>query len=535
MVKISETDVLVIGTGAAGLRASIEAKSRGLRVLTVSKSPAGMNNATAVSGGGFRASIGGLTPEEHFRDTLEVGKWLNDPNLVRILSNEGGERVSELKGFGVDVRISFGGAHVGEPFHASGYGITKPMVDYARKIGVELHESVITTKILKEEDKVIGAVGYDVRSDEPAVFAAESIILATGGAGALYKRTDCPLRTVGDGYSLAYHAGAKLRDMEFVQFFPLALAEAGSPPHLLGGALTEESRIINRLGEDIVEKHNVSLRPLVLKSRDLLSRAIMMEILEGRGVDGAVLVDARDFFRKGSSEGWFSSGSYEFIREKLKGGEKPLRVAPISHFCMGGIIIDGYGRTGVTGLFAAGEAVGGLHGANRHGGNALTEAIVFGARAGEAAAEFAGSKISSKIESEAQPELERYRTIRHGGSAGAINPRSILNKLRDLMWTNAGIIRDEKGLSEALDEIIRLRGLLPMLRASSNSSMLEALEAPMALDAAEMIVRAALMRTESRGAHYRRDYPEEDDLSWRASVNLSLGENRKMLLEKAPT
>ncbi|MBS7619794.1 FAD-binding protein [Candidatus Bathyarchaeota archaeon] len=532
MVKLFDTGVLVVGAGAAGLRASIEARSRGVQVSIVSKTPAGMNNATAVSGGGFRATLGGLTPEEHFRDTLTVGKGINDSNLVRIFSKEGGERVSELRRFGVEIRISFGGAHVGEPFHASGYRITKPMVDYARKIGVKFHENVIITKILKEEGEVIGAVGYDIRNDEPTIFSAKAVILATGGAGALYKRTDCPFRTVGDGYSLAYSAGAKLRDMEFVQFFPLALAEADAPPHLLGGALTEESRIINRLGEDIAEKHRVNLRPLVLKSRDLLSRAIMIEILEGRGVDNAVLIDARDYFKKGSKEGWFSSRSYEFFKERLKGGEKPLRVAPISHFCMGGIIIDGYGHTGVAGLFAAGEVVGGLHGANRHGGNALTEAIVFGARAGEAAAEFAESRIHPKIESEAQPELERYKTIRDGGSAGAINPRTILNQLRDLMWTNAGIVRDEKSLSEALDTIIRLRGLLPMLRASQNSSMLEALETPMALDAAEMIVRAAFMRTESRGAHYRRDYPKEDP-SWRASVNLSLGAKGDIILEKA--
>lgn len=200
---------------------------------------------------------------------------------------------------------------------------------------------------------------------------------------------------------------------------------------------------------------------------------------------------------------------------------------------MGGIIIDEYGHTGVTGLFAAGEVVGGLHGANRHGGNALTEAIVFGARAGRAAAEFAEKEARSKIELKAQPELERYKTIRQDGADRAITPRTILNQLRDLMWTKAGIVRDEKSLLEALDLIIRLRGFLPMLRASSSRSMFEALETPMALDAAEMIVRAALTRTESRGAHYRRDYPGEDDLC-RASVNLSLGSNKDMVLEKAP-
>ncbi|MGQ9679348.1 MAG: FAD-binding protein [Candidatus Bathyarchaeia archaeon] len=534
MVNLFVTDVLVIGTGAAGLRASIEAKSMGAQVLALSKAPAGMNNATAVSGGGFRAALGGLTPEEHFRDTLIVGKGVNDRNLVEVFSKEGGERVSELRGFGVETRIGLGGGHVGKPFHTPGYSITKPLVDYARGMGVEFHENVIITQILEEGGEAVGAVGYDIRIDEPLIYSAKAIILATGGAGALYKRTDCPLRAIGDGYSLAYRVGAKLRDMEFVQFFPLALAEQGSPPHLLGGALTEEGRIINRLGEEITEKHRVSLRPLVLKSRDLLSRAIMIEILEGRGVDGSVLIDAREFFRRGSKEGWFSSGSYEFFRDRLKAGERPLKVAPISHFCMGGIIIDEYGRTNITGLFAAGEVTGGLHGANRHGGNALTEAIVFGARAGRAAAEFAEDRSHIRIEPKAQPELERYKTIRQADTDGGISPRVIFNQLRELMWAKAGIVRDGKTLLEALDAITQLRGFLPMFRASSSRSMLEALETPMALDAAEMIVRAALMRMESRGAHFRRDCPEEDDPLWYASIYLRLGSTGDMILEKAP-
>ena len=188
--------------------------------------------------------------------------------------------------------------------------MTKPMVEYAKSKGIEFIDNVMVTKLLKRGDRVIGAIGYDVKQEEPIVFSSKAVILATGGAGAIYKRTDCPVRTTGDGYSLGLHAGARLRDMEFVQFFPLALAEPGQPPYLIGGPLTEEGRIINSLGEDIPKKYNLKNRPLVLKSRDLLSRAVMTEITQGGGVDGAVLIDAREVFKK-RSDGQIANAGFQ--------------------------------------------------------------------------------------------------------------------------------------------------------------------------------------------------------------------------------
>ncbi|MFQ6053303.1 MAG: FAD-binding protein [Candidatus Bathyarchaeia archaeon] len=533
MVFNMEADVLVLGTGGAGLRAAIEAEARGASVVVVSKAPAGMNNATVVAGGGFRAAVEGLTPEEHFKDTITVGKGINDRRLVEVLAYEGGMRVMELRRFGVEMRIRRGGVSVGDIPTLMGLGLTKPLVDYARSRGVRFLENVIVTRLVTDGGAVAGAVGYDVYHDQPVVVSAKATVLATGGAAALYERSDCPLRTTGDGYSLAYEAGARLRDMEFVQFFPLALAEPGAPPFLVGGPVSEEGRIINSLGEEIPEKHGITARPLVLKSRDLLSRTIMIEVLEGRGVDGAVLLDAREVLRRRGEEGLFTTGRYAFFLDRLKATERPLRVAPICHFCMGGVVIDEHGDTGVPGLFAAGEVVGGVHGANRHGGNALTEITVFGARAGAAAAEYAKGLSRVSIESAAAPELEGYEAIR-GREPGTGNPGALMRRLRETMWLKAGVVRDEAGLKEALAEIAELKGLLPALYASSGRMMLEALEAPMALETAELICRAALERTESRGAHYRVDHPEEDDGRWLRTVVISRGVDGDVELAAEP-
>jgi succinate dehydrogenase/fumarate reductase flavoprotein subunit len=533
MVKNFESDVLVVGTGGAGLRAAIEAYELGTSVVVVSKAPVGMNNATVVSGGGFRAAIEGLTPEEHMEDTIRVGNGLNDRRLVEVFAREGGERVLELRRFGVEIRIHRGGISVGEIPGLMGQGMTKPMVDYLRGKDVGIVENVVLTRLLVSEGAVVGAVGYDAHNDHPVVFSAGAVVLATGGAGALYRRTDCPLRTTGDGYSLAYHAGAALRDMEFVQFFPVALAEPGHPPFLMGGVITEEGRIVNRLGEDIPEKHGVKERPLVLKSRGPLSVAIMREVLAGNGVNGAVLLDATGVFKKYGGEEGLLTGQQAYLRDRLMAAERPLRIAPICHFCMGGVVADVDGYMGVQGLFAAGEVVGGVHGANRHGGNALTDITVFGARAGASAAEYAKKSPRGFSESLAKPELDHYHAIRTGKAGEAPSPTGVMSALREFMWEKAGIVRTGDALKGALAGIAELRGEATKLSASSGREMLFALEVPMALDAAEMIARAALERTESRGAHFREDHPEEDD-GWLKTVVLRKAPDRTMSLSTRP-
>jgi len=521
MVHAVVTDILILGSGGAGLRAAIEVKSQGLKAVLVSKAPAGMNNCTVVAGGGFRAALGGLTPEEHAKETVEIGKGLNDKRLVEIFTTEGPKRVLELRNYGVEVRVHSAGASVGSIPTLMGLGMTKPMVEYAKSKGVEFIDNVVVTRLLKKGDRVVGAVGYDVKRGGFITFSAKAIVLATGGAGAIYKRTDCPVRTTGDGYSLGLQAGARLRDMEFVQFFPLALAEPGQPPYLMGGPITEEGRIINSLGEDIPQKYGLKTRPFVLKSRDLLSRAVMTEITQGGGVDGAVLIDAREVFKRRSDEQIAKDGSIKLLVEKLRAAEKPFRVAPVCHFCMGGLVIDEHGYTGVPGLYAAGEVVGGIHGANRHGGNALTDILVFGARAGAAASVYANSAKKEGVAKLAESELNRYKSIM--SREQGYSPHDIMDRLRELMWMKVGIIRNSASLAEAFEEVFDLKMMTKRMAAVSGRDILVALEAPMALETAEMIIMSAMERKESRGAHYRTDYPQEDP-KWLKPVYISLSE-----------
>ena len=518
MVIHVQTDLLIIGTGGAGLRAAIEAEAMGTKVILVSKAPAGYNNTTIVAGSGYLAAVGGMTVDEHRERTFTAGKMVNDPGLVETLVREGGERVLELSKFGCVVNERFGGIHVGAPGTVLGQGITLPQVKYLKDKGVEFVENVIVTKFIKEDGRVVGAVGYSSKDMDVVLFQFKAVLLATGGAGALFKRTDCPLKTTGDGYSLAFHAGARLRDMEYCQFFPLALAEPDSPPLLVDGPVVWEGKILNILGEDIPAKHNVTARPYIAKSRDTLSRAMMMEIHEGSGVEGAVLLDAMDVVKNADPDQFHGMASLDYYKEKLRAHERPFRIAPISHFTMGGVVANSDGETGVEGLFVAGEVMGGIHGANRHGGNALTDVTVFGRRAALKALEYCADRELVDIEEMATDEVEliEKRSKRETG----FTPAVVMGRLRENMWENAGILRDADMLVAAYEKLSELRDSSRLIVAQHGKQLLAALELEMALDASEFIIRAAMERKESRGAHYRLDFPEERE-EWKKTIILS--------------
>lgn len=518
MVIHYQSDLLIIGTGGAGLRAAIEAESMGADILVVSKAPAGYNNTTIVAGSGYLAAVGGMTVDEHRERTFKAGKMVNDPELVETLVQEGGERVLELSKYGCVVNERFGGINVGDPDTVLGQGITLPQVKYLRDKGVKFLENVIITKFIKEDGRVVGAVGYSAKETDVVVLKFKAVLLASGGAGALFERTDCPLKTTGDGYSLAFHAGARLRDMEYCQFFPLALAEPDQPPLLVDGPVVWNGKILNVLGEDIPAKHNVTERPYIAKSRDTLSRAMMREIHEGSGVEGAVLLDARDVIAEGKPEDFYGMASLEFYKEKLRAHERPFRIAPISHFTMGGVVSNRDGETGVDGLFVAGEVMGGIHGANRHGGNALTDVTVFGMRAARKALEYCSSVEFVDIEEKATAEAERIMGL--SSRETGFTPISLMGHLRENMWENAGVIRDADMLVEAYERLSEIRDSARLILANHGKQLFDALEVGMALDTAEFIIRAAMERRESRGAHYRLDYPEERE-DWKKTVILS--------------
>ena len=518
MVIHVKSDVLIIGTGGAGLRAAVEAHEKGANVVLVSKAPAGYNNCTIVAGSGYLAAVGGMSVDEHRDRTLGTGKGLNDPALVEVLVNEGGDKVLELERFGCVVNVRHGGISVGGPDSILGQGITLPMVQYLRGLGIEFIENVIITKLLKKEGAVVGAVGYSSREEQPVIYQTKAVLLASGGAGGLFKRTDCPLRTTGDGYSLAMEAGAKLRDMEFCQFFPLALAEPGAPSLLVDGKVVWEGKIINATGEDIPAKHNVTERPYIAKSRDLLSRAMMREVHDGLGIDGAVMLDARDVVKNGKPGDRYGMGDYDYYVKKLLAHERLIRIAPLSHFTMGGVVANPDGETGVPGLLVAGEVMGGVHGANRHGGNALTDVTVFGVRAAQKAVEYSQSVEHESVEDLAEPELEYYERL--ASREVGFTPPTLMDLVRENMWENVGVIRDSFMLVEAYQKLSEIRDSTRSILAKPGKQLLNALELIMALDVCEFIIRAAMERRESRGAHFRLDHPEEDP-AWRKTIILS--------------
>jgi len=522
-IQTVNTAVLVIGGGGAGLRAAIEAKKYGLDVLLVSKSRVGYGNNTAIAGGGWAvAGIGNEpddSPEVHFKDTIKSGQFINDQKLVRIMTQGAAQQVSDLTEFGVKFKKRDSGllrgpgqGHTyrrGVSGDRIGTYLTEPMRDYATSIGIQFKEGVLITKLLKTGDTVVGAFGIG-KEGQVFVFKAKSTILATGGAGEVYLRTDNAAGSTGDGYALAYECGTSLQDMEFVQFFPTTVGKHGKKVWGFPNFLREGAVLRNSLGEDILKKHGTD--DLASMTRDKLSRAVMTEIIEGRGVGESVVVD-------------YAQVPAEKFKElrRDKGGSgysEETQVAPSAHFFMGGVKINENCETGIDGLYAAGEICSGVQGANRLGGNALTEVFVFGAIAGgKAAARALEMEAISANESEISAEVKSLRELasRQGGE--------ILSKLRqslkETMWYKAGIIRNKDGLEEAIKEIGLIQDRLNMVSVASYSQLIKAIELSNMLTVSEAICRGALKRTESRGAHYRTDYPEENNEQWLKNIDIS--------------
>jgi len=493
-------DVLIIGSGAAGLRAAIEAESLGAHTLVVSKSPAGMKTASAVTNGSFRAAVGGATKEEHLKATLEAGKGLCDPDLVKILVEEGPDRIAELERFGMAIQIRRGSATCGDDPQARGLGFVKPLITYAKEKGVEFLENCTVSRLLQDRNRVVGAVGY---ADGLITLSAKVTILATGGCGALYSRTDCPLTLLGDGYALAHEAGATLRDMEFTQFTPVGLAEEGQPLVVIYGDLVDKGIVLNSEGEDIVKKYNITTRPLTTMARDQFSAAMMREVTEGRGVDGAVLLDATKVVKEIGLESLIPVDAQRKALERAGVAERPIKIAPVSHFTMGGVTITTDCATNLPGLYAVGEVTGGLHGANRIGGNAMTEIIVFGARAGASAAAQTKKTTRYAAPKQSEEEIEAYsKTMKDEGGTTS------LNELRKTMWDQVGIVRSGAGLQDALTRIRKHQ----RITATDPSTLRTVIETRFAAKVAELVAGSALRREESRGTHYRTDYPNQSDI-----------------------
>ncbi|MEN4018092.1 MAG: fumarate reductase (CoM/CoB) subunit TfrA [Methanobacterium sp.] len=533
--EIYKTDVLVIGSGGAGCRAAIEASKHNLSVLIVSKGLSFKSGCTTLAEGGYNAAFGAVdcadSPESHFEDTLKGGAYLNDPKLVKILVEEAPQRLIELESYGALFDRQESGEINQRPFGGqtfrrtcfqgdrTGHEMMMALKEEVIKREIETLDEVMITSLIMDEsgESVIGATGISLPDSKFIVFKAKSVVMACGGAGWLYPVTSNTLQKTGDGYSLAYDAGADLLDMEQVQFHPTGMV---FPQSRKGVLVTEAVRgeggkLINASGERFMKNYDPRGE---LATRDIVSRAIYNEIREGRGtLVGGVYLDV-------------SHLDDEVIEEKLETmllqfqdvgvdiRKEPMEVAPTAHHFMGGVRINEHGETTVRNLFAAGEVTGGVHGANRLGGNALADTQVFGKRAGESAAKNALKVELSSNDAFVEAEKERISSLFKGGD---VYPFEIKKELEELMWKNVAIIRNEEGLRYALNRINELKGMLKDMKVpdvvSYNNDLLDALEVIKMLDVAELVTKSALFRRESRGAHYREDFPETDD-NWKRSI-----------------
>ncbi|MGZ7107937.1 MAG: fumarate reductase (CoM/CoB) subunit TfrA [Methanobacterium sp.] len=533
--KIYEHDVLVIGSGGAGCRAAIEASKFDLSVLIISKGLSFKSGCTTLAEGGYNAAFATVdcadTPEAHFEDTLKGGAYLNDKKLVRILVNESPQRLIELESYGALFDRQESGEINQRPFGGqtfrrtcfqgdrTGHEMMIALKEEVIKRKIDTIDEIMITSLIKNESGgiVIGATGFSIPDSKFLIFKAKSVIMACGGAGWLYPVTSNTLQKTGDGYSLAYDAGADLLDMEQVQFHPTGMV---FPESRKGVLVTEAVRgeggkLINAKGERFMKNYDPRQE---LATRDIVSRAIYNEIREGRGTEkGGVYLDVTHLPDEVIEEK-LETMLLQFLDVDVDIRKEPMVVAPTAHHFMGGIRINENGESTVKNLFAAGEVTGGVHGANRLGGNALADTQVFGKRAGESAAKNA---LKGEIESNdpfSEAEKERISSLIRNGD---VYPIEIKKELEEVMWKNVAIIRNEESLIAALKRIHELKEMSMNMRVSGLTSydndLLDALEVIKMLDVAEIVTKSAILRRESRGAHYREDYPETMD-KWKKSI-----------------
>jgi succinate dehydrogenase / fumarate reductase, flavoprotein subunit len=580
-----EFDVIVIGAGGAGLRAAIEASAAGVRVGLICKSLLGKAH-TVMAEGGMAAAMGNVDERDnwrvHFADTMRGGQYLNNWRMAELHAREAPDRVRELEAWGAvfdrtkDGKIlqrNFGGhryprlAHVGD---RTGLELIRTLQDHGIHQGIEVHMEVTVVTLLKDGARVAGALAYDRERGRFRVFKAKAIVLATGGVGRAYKITSNSWEGTGDGHSLAYHAGAELMDMEFIQFHPTGMVW---PPSVKGILVTEGVRgeggvLRNNQGrrfmfDDIPENYKSSTsdneeegwryvtgdksarRPPELLTRDHVARCIVREVKAGRGSPhGGVFLDIS----------WIKprvKGGAEHIKKKLPSmyhqfkqladidiTETPMEVGPTTHYIMGGIRVDADTQMStVPGLFAAGECAAGINGANRLGGNSLTDLLVFGKRAGEYAAKYAKENGAASINSD-QLDSAAKAALAPFDRDPANNPFGVQHELQETMQDLVGIVRREDEMTRALAEIEKLKERAGQVGVTSNREYNPgwhtALDLKHLLTVSEAITRSALDRKESRGGHFRDDHPSKDEAYSKFNTVTFKGPDGSMQLRREP-
>jgi succinate dehydrogenase flavoprotein subunit len=581
-----EHDVLVIGAGGAGLRAAIEASAAGASVGLVCKSLLGKAH-TVMAEGGIAAALANVDDRDnwrvHFSDTMRGGQYVNNWRMAELHAKEAPDRVRELEAWGAlfdrtpDGRIlqrNFGGhryprlAHVGD---RTGLEMIRTLQDHGIHMGIDVHMECTVTRLLLDGDRVVGAFGYERERGRFKLFHARAVVLATGGIGRAYKITSNSWEYTGDGHTLAYEAGAELIDMEFVQFHPTGMVW---PPSVRGILVTEGVRgeggvLKNSQGrrfmfDDIPELYRAQTasdedegwrytqgdksarRPPELLTRDHVSRCIVREIKEGRGSPhGGVFLDIS----------WIKQripNAAEHIRKKLPSmyhqfkqladidiTQEPMEVGPTTHYIMGGVRVDAETQMSrVPGLFAAGECAAGINGANRLGGNSLSDLLVFGKRAGEFAAKYARSTPAGAVDARQIADAETQALAPFERSAQSEGPYQVQAALQELMQDLVGIVRTESEMQRALSALAPLRERAARVgvvgHREYNPGWHAALDLGNLLLVSEAVTRAAIERKESRGGHFREDYPDKDPAFGKVNIVVSKGRDGQMDVNRLP-
>ena len=545
------SNVLVIGSGGAGLRAAIEAKLSGVEVTVIGKRLK-EDVHTVLAAGGINASFGNVDKDDcwqqHFADTMIEGYGLSEPKMVELMAKEAPELVTEIDNWGANfakldngkIDQRFFGAHTYRRTCYSGdytgRSILMSLINKTKELKIPVHDSQYVTELLVQDNICFGAMTFNIQNGERTVFLADSVILAAGGHTRIWRKSSSRRNeNTGDGFYLALKAGCYLTDMELVQFHPTGMV---MPEAIAGTLVTEAVRgeggyLLNKNGERFM-KHYDSER-MELSTRDRVAMANYNEIIEGRGTEnGGVLLD-------------ISHKSKEFIIEKLPRmyrqfldtlmidiSKSPMEVSPTAHYSMGGVVVEPFEHTTqIEGLYAAGEVTGGLHGANRLGGNSLAEILIFGKRAGYAAAlrsmNMLSQQRSPEVIKNAHDKIDSF--IKNGNHVA----RPLQRELRDIMWENCGVLREESKLKDGLNKINILKDSIEHLDVRPDSEGFEDLMLAFDLEgsimSAEATILGAIERKESRGAHQRNDYSEiSQDMS--ANFNIKLNNSNELEVDK---
>lgn len=546
-------NVLVIGTGSAGLRAAIAARQAGVDVVVVGKRSR-LDAHTVLAAGGINAALGTVDPEDswqqHFADTVREGYSLSDPRVVEIMTSEAALAINELADWGcpfartADGKLDqrYFGAHTyRRTCYAGDYtgrAVLSTLADQVQKLAIPVIDDQYVSRLLIADGQCFGALAFDLHTGDRTVFEADAVVLCGGGHTRIWRRSSSRRdENYGEGMWLAYQAGARLMDMELVQFHPTGMV---LPEEIAGTLVTEAvrgegGRLYNAQGERFMERYDPDR--MELSSRDRIALANYTEIAEGRGgPNGGVFLDVthlgKDLILEKLPRMYRQFVEYQM----LDIAKEPMEVAPTAHYSMGGIVVDPPSHTtDVGGLYAAGECTAGLHGANRLGGNSLVETLVFGRRAGEAAARFSRereSQLRSKpAVDEAHAELD---SLIHNGTELS---RALQRAVRNVMWERCGVVREAGDLEGALGMLDEVRSVLPSVDVRPSEEgwgdLAQVLDIQAMLGTAEATVRGAIAREESRGAHNRSDFPGLDPAM---EVNLIVGRNgdARMTLTPVP-